>query len=89
MFPPGAATAGLKKKSPVGPKEVKEGMSPPRLAASGNWKHKDAPAWGKVSETDLPQVRGEAVPEADLVRECECEKTPAWGCMMYQADALN
>ena len=36
MFPPGAATAGLKNISLVGPIEVKAEMRPP--AASGNWK---------------------------------------------------
>lgn len=50
MLPPGAATAGLKKRSFVGPKEVKLEMRPP--AASGNWK--EAPAWGKESETLFP-----------------------------------
>ena len=50
MLPPGAATAGLKKKSFVGPKLVKLEMSPP--AASG--KLKDAPVWGNETATGTP-----------------------------------
>ena len=52
MFPPGAATAGLKKKSFVGPKLVKLEMRPP--AESGN--SKLAPDWGKERLTLAPEA---------------------------------
>lgn len=53
MLPPGAATAGLKKRSFVGPIDVNEEMRPP--AASGNWKL--PPVCGNERDTLWPAAK--------------------------------